>query len=121
MLGFLSFRTMIAPRIIEGIFFAGCACSVVAGVFFGGMPVLGAMLSGDVGAVVSAGVFGAILFIGFAVVIPFFLRLYCELAILFFRMNETLVEIADKLGAKRQLPAEPKLPRVVAPKEAAWE
>ena len=82
---FLVFRTMITPVILRFVYWLGTLALMITGVVFifqgdeeyGGMPavVLGLLL----------------LVLG-----PVLLRIYCEAAILFFRMNETLTEIRNK-------------------------
>lgn len=83
---FLSFRKMITPIIIQIIFWIGVAICVIAGFgtiiagigdYGGGLAVLGGL---------ATIIFG-----------PIVVRIYCELLILFFRMNETLTDISNKL------------------------
>jgi hypothetical protein len=87
---FFSFRRMITPIIIKIVFWGGVVAAVVVG--------LGLLADGNRGA-------------GLAVVIlgPLAVRIYCELLILFFRMNETLTDIRNDLarngvGAQRPVP-----------------
>ena len=83
---FLSFRKMITPIIIQIIFWIGVAFSVIAG--------LGTIIAGigDYGG--GLAVLGGLATIIFG---PIVVRIYCELLILFFRMNETLTDISNKL------------------------
>jgi len=73
---FLSFRTMITPVIIKIIFLIGVVWTVIAALL--------TMLQGGVN--VLAGLI--FLFVG-----PLLVRIYCEILIVIFRINETLTEI----------------------------
>ena len=83
---FLSFRKMITPIIIQIIFWIGVAVSVITG--------LGTIIAGigDYGG--GLAVLGGLATIIFG---PIVVRIYCELLILFFRMNETLTDISNNL------------------------
>ena len=88
---FLKFRKMITPAIIQVLFWVGVAGSVIAG-----LVIMGTSFNSYYGGV---GVFLAgllTLLLG-----PVVVRIYCELLILFFRMNETLTEIKDNLAEKK--------------------
>src|SRR5215211_4750089 len=76
---FFSFRRMITPIIIKIIFWCGVVISVAVG--------LGFIADGNVG-----------LGLAFVVLGPLSVRIYCELLILFFRMNETLTDIRNSLA-----------------------
>ncbi|MEW6657853.1 MAG: DUF4282 domain-containing protein [Thermodesulfobacteriota bacterium] len=87
---FLAFRTMLTPVIIQAIFWLGAAVCVIAGLVFvlsgvgqygGGPNVLKGFL---------------LLFLG-----PIAVRVYCEILIIFFRINETLTEIKNALEERR--------------------
>jgi hypothetical protein len=78
---FLSFRRMITPIIIQIIFWIG-----VIGVVIGGIVVI-ATAHDEAGQIVY-GIF--LMILG-----PLWVRIWCELLILFFRMNETLTEIKN--------------------------
>jgi len=87
---FLKFRKMITPTIIQILFWVG-----VAGAVIGALVMMG-MSFGRYGG-------GAAQFLGglvFLVVGPVMVRIYCELLILIFRMNETLTEIKNGLAKK---------------------
>ena len=87
---FLKFRKMITPTIIQILFWVGVAGTVIAAL------VTMAMSFGSYGG-------GAVSFLGGLVMLvlgPVFVRIYCELLILFFRMNETLTEIKNGLSKK---------------------
>lgn len=86
---FLTFRKMITPMVIQIIFWIGVAVCIVMGLV--GI-ISGAIMRGGAGAVLM-GLFT--LFIG-----PLLVRIYCELLIIFFRMNETLTEIKNNLAQK---------------------
>lgn len=85
---YLLFRRMIAPVLIQLVFWGG----VVASLFYGmALVVLGLFAERQMDSVrILTGV--GLLFLG-----PLTIRLYCEMLILFFRMNETLMDIRDKL------------------------
>lgn len=71
---FLTFRRMITPMLIQIVFWVGFLATVIAGLVAIGNdePGMGILL---------------------IVVGPLAIRIYCELLILFFRMNETLTDI----------------------------
>jgi hypothetical protein len=78
---FLAFRTMVAPLIIQIIFWIGVAACIIAG--------LGGIFSASgprPGIQIGTGLL--VLFLG-----PLVVRIYCEILIIFFRINETLTEI----------------------------
>lgn len=84
---FLSFRRMITPVIIQVIFWIGVVLCIITGLvaiiggasarYGGGPQVLSGLL---------------VLIFG-----PLWVRISCELIIIFFRMNETLTEIRNSL------------------------
>jgi hypothetical protein len=87
---FLQFRKMITPIIIQILFWVGVAVAVI-----GALVVMAMSFSSSGG--------GAIQFLGGLVMLvvgPVIVRVYCELLILFFRMNETLTEIKNGLAKK---------------------
>ena len=88
---YLSFRKMITPMVIKILFWVGVGLSVLGA--------LGMIISsfGRYGTGV-AGFFGGLLFL---VLGPVAVRIYCELLILFFRINDTLTEIKEGLAAKK--------------------
>jgi uncharacterized protein DUF4282 len=87
---FLRFRRMIAPLIIQIIFWVGSVVLVLVGLFI-------AILS------LAHGAFMASLF-GFAYMVlgPIGLRVYCEVLIVFFRMYETMKEVRDGIDRMRK-------------------
>jgi hypothetical protein len=87
---FLKFRKMITPVIIQVLFWVGVAGTVIAAL------VVMALSFGSSGG-------GAAQFLGGLVMLvvgPVVVRIYCELLILFFRMNETLTDIKNGLAKK---------------------
>ena len=90
---FFSFERMITPVIIKILFWIGMVISAIAGivVFVTGINI--AILDGEVTAIIFAfllGVLGGILTFVIGALIT---RIYCELMILAFRINETLTDI----------------------------
>jgi len=87
----LSFRKMITPMIIQILFWIGVGLCVLFGLIsigtsftrFGGVSTF---------------------FSGLAIIVvgPIAVRIYCEILIIFFRINETLTEIKDGLESRRQ-------------------
>lgn len=82
MKNFLAFRTMVTPVIIQVIFWVGVGFCIIAGIIFIG---IGAHQF-DGGPNILKGVL--VLVLG-----PLAVRIYCEILIIFFRINETLTEI----------------------------
>jgi hypothetical protein len=88
---FLLFRRMITPYFVIGLFWLGVAASVLSGLFiilssfreFGGGPPM--MLLGLLTMIVG----------------PVMVRIYCELLILLFRINETLTDIRNNQETER--------------------
>jgi hypothetical protein len=78
---FLVFRRMVVPILIQILFWVGFAVCIVGGVVLLGTrePLMGLLL----------------VFIG-----PVMVRMYCELLIVIFRMNETLTDIKNELRRK---------------------
>ena len=82
---FLSFRKMITPVIIQILFWIGVVACVVGGI---------------VSIVLSFSTRSPLLILyGLLILVlgPILVRVYCELLILFFRMNDTLNEIHRKM------------------------
>jgi len=75
---FLSFRRMLTPLLIQGIFWLSLVLLLVVGVVD---LVKGEIISGL-----------EVIFIG-----PILSRIICEMLVLFFRMNESLTDIQNKL------------------------
>jgi hypothetical protein len=85
---FLAFRTMITPVIIQIVFWIGVASCIIAGI---GLIVAGMRVDARSGIV------------GFATLIfgPVVVRIYCEILIIFFRINENLTELKHTLEDRR--------------------
>lgn len=87
---FLKFRKMITPIIIQILFWVGVGASVI------GALVVMALSFGSSGG-------GAAQFLGGLIMLvlgPVMVRIYCELLILLFRINETLTEVKNGLAKK---------------------
>lgn len=95
---FLSFRTMITPVIIQIIFWVGVALCIIFG--------LAAILVGS--RYGNGGPVWGILVLIFG---PVLVRIYCEILIIFFRINETLTEIKHTLEERRAAPASAPAPQ----------
>jgi hypothetical protein len=99
---FLSFRKMITPIFIQVVFWIGVALCVIIGI---SQIVMGANSYGG-GAVVLMGLITLV--IG-----PLFVRIYCELLILLFRIHDELVAMRGALIPGSQPQGFPVMP--VAP------
>lgn len=86
---FWAFRTMVTPVIIQVLFWVGVIVCIIAGLVMIGM---GIKLPGD--QMVLKGVLLVILG-------PLGVRVYCEILIVFFRINETLTEIKHTLEGRK--------------------
>jgi hypothetical protein len=84
---FLLFRRMIVPIFIQILFWIGVVGCLVAGIL-GIIQGVGARFGGA--ELILAGL--ALIFLG-----PFVLRIYCELIIVLFRINESLRDLIDDL------------------------
>ena len=88
---FLAFRTMVTPVIIQIIFWIGAITCLISGAI---MVIYGATYyQGGQGHYLWKGV---LLF----VLGPLGVRVYCEILIIFFRINETLTEIKHAMGQR---------------------
>ncbi len=94
---FLAFRTMITPVIIQILFWVGVALCIIFGI---GYILVGSRYN-------TASPFYGVMLIIFG---PLVVRIYCEILIIFFRINETLTEIKHDLDDRRTPP-----PVVVTP------
>jgi hypothetical protein len=100
---FLSFRRMITPVIIQIIFWLYVAFFVI-----GGFVV---MFSGSRGSGVLPG-------IGMVLLGPVVARIFCEILIIMFRMNETLTDIRAALrGQPPVMPVQPVYPPQYPPQQ----
>jgi hypothetical protein len=88
---FFSFRTMITPVIIQIIFWIGVVLCLIIG--------LGYLLVGSRYGNASPAYGILIIIVG-----PIAVRIYCEILIIFFRINETLTEIKHNLDERRVAP-----------------
>jgi hypothetical protein len=93
---FFAFRTMITPVIIQILFWVGVALCFIFGI--------GAMLVGD--RYGNGSPVWGLLIIVFG---PVLVRIYCEILIIFFRMNETLTDIKHTLEERRATPTTPQV------------
>jgi hypothetical protein len=95
MTDFWAFRKMITPVIIQAIFWIGSLISIILGIIMianahtaSVYNIYGSTSSSWNMARVWYGIF--LIILG-----PFFIRIWCEMLILFFRINETLTEIKN--------------------------
>lgn len=95
---FFAFRTMITPVIIQILFWVGVALCLLFGF---GLMALGYQVYGS-----NAPVWGLVMIILGPVVV----RIYCEILIIFFRINDTLTEIKHILDDRLAAPPEQILP-----------
>ena len=88
---FLTFGKMITPLIIQILFWVGAGLGVLSGLI---MMIMGVVNINRGGAVMA--------FVGVLYVLlgPVFVRIYCEIIILFFRMNEALTEIKNNTSRR---------------------
>ena len=86
--GFLSFRRMLTPTIIQVLFYLGAGALALVGAI--------GVLTGLVGVAKGTyGAFGKMLFGAVVLLLgPLVVRIWCELVILAFRIHDTIVEIA---------------------------
>lgn len=89
---FFSFDKMITPMIIQLFFWVGVIGTIVSGI---GMIIVGIMSKeGGMFQIIS----GVIcLFLG-----PLFVRIYCEMLIVFFKMQASLMQISEMMKEKQQ-------------------
>lgn len=90
---FISFRRMVTPIIIQILFWIGVVIVLIGGIiaFFGGL--ISGISDGDVGAI-----FGALLGAPLLTIVGLLLvRLYAELLIVIFRINDSLTDIRNAL------------------------
>lgn len=94
---FLSFERMITPVIIKVLFWITLLASIIGGVivFFGG--IISGISNGEIGTILG-GLFGGPLVIVLGILIS---RIYFELLILVFRINETLTDIKKIMKEKQ--------------------
>jgi hypothetical protein len=82
--GFLSFRTMWPPVIIQAAFVVGAGLVALGGI----ITAIGGLASGEV----------ATLLGGLAVAVfgPFFIRIWCEVLVVVFKIHKAVERIADQ-------------------------
>ncbi len=87
---FLKFKKMITPIIIQILFWIGAAGSILLG------------LIGIVGGAAAQSGGGGMMFVGLLWILlgPIFARIYCELLIVIFSINDTLTEVKNLLKNK---------------------
>lgn len=90
---FLRFRRMITPVIIEVIFWVGMVIALLSA--------LGMIIAGFSG---GHGGGGGQVLMGLLMLVlgPLYVRIVCELIIIFFRINETLTDIKNRVGPSDQ-------------------
>lgn len=95
MMEFLSFRRMLIPYLVQVLFWCGTAVCI----FLAVMIWAGKTGSPEVGGVQFSSRFVG----GLAMLVggPLVLRIWCEVAVVFFRMNETLTEMSGGRGGKK--------------------
>jgi hypothetical protein len=86
---FLAFRTMVTPVIIQALFWVGVIICVVVGLVF---------IVGGANLGLSKPIVKGVLLLIFG---PLGVRIYSEILIIFFRINETLTEIKHTLEDRR--------------------
>lgn len=89
---FLKFDKMITPVIIKGVFWIGLIISVIVGL---GMIISGLSSAWGGGVDVLAGIL--LLVLG-----PLSVRIYCELLMVMFKINDSLTEIKESLKRENQ-------------------
>lgn len=94
---FLTFRRMLTPYLIQALFWIGVALSILAGCGILIRGILSVREGGGAGALL-----GAICLSPLAVLVGFLAsRVYAELLIVVFRINETLTDIRELLARQR--------------------
>jgi len=87
---FLAFRKMITPTVIQVLFWLGVIGCLIAGV----LAIVGGTQASQ------GGVLLMLMGIGYILLGPCVVRLYCELMIVIFRINDTLYDIRNELRAR---------------------
>jgi hypothetical protein len=94
---FWAFRTMVTPIIIQIIFWIGALLCIIIGAF---MIMYGSSYFGGQGQYLWKGVL--LIVLG-----PLGVRVYCEILMIFFRINETLTEIKHIIERPAPPPTRP--------------
>lgn len=100
---FLSFERMITPVIIKIVFYIGLAVSAIGGIVFFFAMLIGGFQDGGFGSILGRfllGLLGGLLIIFLGALVT---RIYSELLILIFRINETLTDIKNVLKGREEL------------------
>jgi hypothetical protein len=89
---FIHFDKMLTPIIIKIVFWIGVGLSVLSGLL---------MIIEGVNSYYGG---GGTVFMGLLTIVigPLFVRIYCELLIIFFKMNETLNDVKHLLAEQKQ-------------------
>ena len=100
---FLGFRKMITPLIIQVLFWIGVVVSVIWGL----IVLVGGLVSGfgvnQFGGNGTAAILGSLCLGPIIIILGIlFSRIYAELLILFFRMNDTLTDIKEELQRQQK-------------------
>ncbi len=82
---YMSFRNMVTPRIIELLFLISIFVSIVSGLY---------VIFVKNSIVINVN-YKTLIGLGLILIGPIISRIYCEVLILFFRMNETLTELKN--------------------------
>ena len=97
---FLSFERMITPVIIKVLFYIGLISSVIGGIIIFFSAVFAGFANGGFGSIL-LGLFGGLILGALTIILgALTARIYAELLILFFRINETLTDIKTLLQEK---------------------
>ena len=93
---FFSFKKMITPVIIKILFWLAILGCIIGGIF---QIAMGATM----GATMEFGFMPELVLTGFALLIfgPIVVRVYCELLLILFSMNDTLTEIKQQLARQQ--------------------
>jgi hypothetical protein len=97
---FLLFRRMIAPWVIQALFWLGVLGCLGMGLFTMVIGLIGLASSRDAGTGILLLLLSLLQGLATMIVGPLLVRLYCELMIVIFRINETLTDISNKLDRR---------------------
>lgn len=97
---FLSFERMITPVIIKILFWIGLVASAISGIVFFFSTLIGGIATGEFLPIIGGFLLGLIGGIVIIVLGALAARIYAELLILAFRINETLTDIKVLLQDK---------------------
>lgn len=96
MLDFLSFRRMLIPYLVQVLFWCGTAVCVFGGIL---------IMAGKASTPMVGGVHVDNRFVGGLIVLlggPLVIRLWCEVLVVVFRINETLTEMSGSRGGGKK-------------------